>query len=78
MTTYESISRFALPQDFGFDMLIADEAHYVKNPGARRTQALLILQRKALRKKRRRKKNMFHSQCRSSFSDPKIPCCSCH
>ena len=38
-----------LPQDFGFDMLIADEAHYVKNPGARRTQALLILQRKALR-----------------------------
>ena len=49
VTTYESISRFALPQDFGFDMLIADEAHYVKNPGARRTQALLILQRKALR-----------------------------
>ena len=49
VTTYESISRFALPQDFRYDMLIADEAHYVKNPEARRTQALLILQRKALR-----------------------------
>ena len=49
VTTYESISRFALPQDFTFAMLIADEAHYVKNPAARRTQALLILSRKAQR-----------------------------
>ena len=49
VTTYESISRFALPQDFTFSMLIADEAHYVKNPAARRTQALLILSRKAQR-----------------------------
>ena len=49
VTTYESISRFALPQSFTFAMLIADEAHYVKNPAARRTQALLILSRKAQR-----------------------------
>ena len=49
VTTYESISRFALPQSFTFSMLIADEAHYVKNPAARRTQALLILSRKAQR-----------------------------
>ena len=49
VTTYESISRFALPQDFGFSLLVADEAHYVKNPQARRTQALLILSRKAQR-----------------------------
>ena len=49
VTTYESISRFALPQEFNYALLIADEAHYVKNPEARRTQALLILQRKAQR-----------------------------
>ena len=49
VTTYESISRFALPEEFRFSMLIADEAHYVKNPAARRTQALLYLRRKAER-----------------------------
>ena len=49
VTTYESISRFALPQDFEFSMLIADEAHYVKNPAAIRTQSLMILSRKAQR-----------------------------
>ena len=49
VTTYESISRFALPQDFSFSLLVADEAHYVKNPQARRTQALMILSRKAQR-----------------------------
>ena len=49
VTTYESISRFALPEAFRFSMLIADEAHYVKNPAARRTQALLLLRRKAER-----------------------------
>ena len=49
VTTYESISRFSLPEDFSFSMLVADEAHYVKNPAALRTQALLILRRKAER-----------------------------
>ena len=49
VTTYESISRFALPEEFRFSLLIADEAHYVKNPAARRTQALLLLRRKAER-----------------------------
>ncbi len=49
VTTYESISRFALPEDFRFDMLIADEAHYVKNPAARRTQALLALRKRVER-----------------------------
>ena len=49
VTTYESISRFALPQSFTFSMLIADEAHYVKNPAARRTQSLILLSRKAQR-----------------------------
>ncbi|MBR7075246.1 MAG: DEAD/DEAH box helicase [Oscillospiraceae bacterium] len=49
VTTYESISRFYLPESFRFSMLVADEAHYAKNPAARRTQALLILRRRAER-----------------------------
>ena len=49
VTTYESISRFTLPEDFRFTMLVADEAHYAKNPATRRTQALLLLRRRAER-----------------------------
>lgn len=40
VTTYESISRFDLPKKFSFDMLVVDEAHYVKNPEAQRTVAM--------------------------------------
>lgn len=40
VTTYESISRFELPEKFKFDMLVVDEAHYVKNPEAQRTVAM--------------------------------------
>ncbi len=40
VTTYESISRFELPEGFRIGMLVADEAHYVKNPEAKRTQAM--------------------------------------
>lgn len=47
VTSYGSISRFGLPESFRFGMLIADEAHYIKNPLARRTQALLILKKRA-------------------------------
>ena len=47
VTSYGSISRFALPDAFRFGMLIADEAHYIKNPLAQRTQALLILKKRA-------------------------------
>lgn len=43
VTTYESISRFELPEKFRFAMLVADEAHYVKNPEAKRTKALAAL-----------------------------------
>ena len=49
VTTYESISRFSVPEGFAFSMLVADEAHYVKNPAAKRTQALLFLSRRAER-----------------------------
>lgn len=40
VTTYESISRFSLPEAFPISMIVVDEAHYVKNPRAIRTQAL--------------------------------------
>ena len=40
VTTYESISRFELPEKFTFDYLVVDEAHYVKNPDAQRTVAM--------------------------------------
>ena len=43
VTTYESISRFDLPEKFRFDMLVVDEAHYVKNPEAQRTVAMMKL-----------------------------------
>lgn len=43
VTTYESISRFQLPEKFRISMVIADEAHYVKNPETQRTRALLKL-----------------------------------
>lgn len=46
VTTYESISRFDLPEKFTFDMLVVDEAHYVKNPEAQRTEAMLKLLKK--------------------------------
>ena len=40
VTTYESIINFNLPERFTFDMLVVDEAHYVKNPQAQRTKAM--------------------------------------
>lgn len=46
VTTYESISRFDLPEKFKFAMLVADEAHYVKNPETKRTKALVSLLQK--------------------------------
>ncbi len=47
VTTFESISRFTLPEKFRISMLITDEAHYVKNPDTQRTKALLKLLDKA-------------------------------
>ena len=41
VTTYETISRLQLPENFQIDMLTVDEAHYVKNPEAIRTKALM-------------------------------------
>ncbi len=40
VTTYESISRFSLPEDTRLDMLVSDESHYVKNPDTLRSRSL--------------------------------------
>lgn len=41
VTTYETLQKLALPENFGFDLLVVDEAHYVKNPNAARTEQVL-------------------------------------
>lgn len=40
VTTFESISRFSLPEQFKISMVVTDEAHYVKNPDTLRTRSL--------------------------------------
>ena len=37
VTTYETARDMTLPEDCRFSLLVADEAHYIKNPEARRT-----------------------------------------
>lgn len=37
VTTYETVAYCKLPDDFQFKLLVVDEAHYIKNPGARRS-----------------------------------------
>ncbi|MDE6598108.1 MAG: DEAD/DEAH box helicase [Clostridia bacterium] len=37
VTTYETTPHFELENDFKFAMLVVDEAHYIKNPYAKRT-----------------------------------------
>lgn len=37
VTTYETTNYFALEDNFKFTLLVVDEAHYIKNPEARRT-----------------------------------------
>ena len=43
VTTYETARSITLPEGFKISMLVADEAHYVKNPYAMRTRALMNL-----------------------------------
>lgn len=38
VTTYETTAVLSMEEDFRFDMLIVDEAHYIKNENARRSQ----------------------------------------
>lgn len=37
VTTYETTGHFKLDENFKFTLLVVDEAHYIKNPEARRT-----------------------------------------
>ena len=37
VTTYETVAYCKLLDDFKFKLLVVDEAHYIKNPGARRS-----------------------------------------
>lgn len=37
VTTYETTGYFKMEDDFRFSLLVVDEAHYIKNPEARRT-----------------------------------------
>ena len=38
VTNYESTGDFLLPEGFPLAMVVVDEAHYIKNPGAQRTR----------------------------------------
>lgn len=40
VTTYETLQKVSLDPSFRFDMLVVDEAHYVKNPNAVRSMVL--------------------------------------
>lgn len=40
VTTYETLKKLELPAKLKLDFVVADEAHYAKNPSAQRTQAL--------------------------------------
>nr|WP_245687222.1 DEAD/DEAH box helicase [Peterkaempfera griseoplana] len=49
VTTYDTLPTLDIPPDTPIGMLIADEAHYVKNPQTRRAQALATWTRRAER-----------------------------
>ncbi|MBQ7688287.1 MAG: DEAD/DEAH box helicase [Clostridia bacterium] len=49
VTTYESCIKYEIPDTVTVSLLTVDEAHYVKNPEARRTKAVLALAGKAQR-----------------------------
>lgn len=43
ITTYETLKRIEVKEKIKLDLVVADEAHYVKNPDAQRTKALYSL-----------------------------------
>ncbi len=46
VTTYETLSKLTLDEEKELSMLVVDEAHYIKNPNAARTQNVLRFRRK--------------------------------
>jgi len=49
VTTYETTGYCKLPEDFSFSELVVDEAHYIKNPTARRTVNVVEISKHAER-----------------------------
>lgn len=49
VTTYETTGLITLPEGFKYDLLIVDEAHYIKNEGAQRSKNVRKLGEKAKR-----------------------------
>lgn len=47
VTTYETTGSFELPWNFKYSLLVVDEAHYIKNPGAKRTKNTIALSQQA-------------------------------
>ena len=43
VTTYETVGALSIPRELPIGLLVADEAHYVKNPAAKRTQRVRAL-----------------------------------
>lgn len=49
VTTYEMLQKLYISDNFKLSMLVVDEAHYIKSPHAKRTQALLWFRAKTSR-----------------------------
>ncbi len=49
ITTFETLNKVPIPQTASIDMMVVDEAHYIKNPEAIRTQSVLAAGEKASR-----------------------------
>lgn len=47
VTTYETLKAITMPETIKLDLLVADEAHYAKNPEAQRSKALYQLMKRA-------------------------------
>ena len=45
VTTYETLASLNIPEDFNISILIVDEAHYIKNPDAKRTKNTVNISR---------------------------------
>lgn len=47
ITTFETLNKVPVPESASIDMMVVDEAHYIKNPNAQRTQSVLAAGEKA-------------------------------
>ena len=49
ITTFETLQKLSFPSNLHIDLLIVDEAHYVKNPDANRSKAVMSVQKQSER-----------------------------